>query len=68
MTPLSPWLAPPRRLLVAFVLLLLVPAIAVVWLDRSRRLSEQREVAVNRATSTLELRLTPARPSNPCRH
>ena len=64
MRRLRRWLAPPRRLLLSFVLLLLLPATAVVWLglrlmqqDRdleSRQLLERRGVAADRASAALD--------------
>src|SRR5687767_142512 len=62
-TPLA-WRATPRRLIVSFVFVLLVPATAVVWLgvrlveqDRalaSRQLRERRESAADRLIAGLE--------------
>ena len=68
MTHFHRWLDGPRRLLVSFTLLLLVPGAAVVWLglrlleqDRAieaRQLLERREVAADRLVSGLEQALS----------
>ena len=68
MRHLRRWLAPPRRLLLAFVLLLLLPATAVVLLglrmirqDRdleSRQLVERRTAAADRVAAALQQSLS----------
>ena len=68
MTVFHRWLDGPKRLLVSFTLLLLVPAAAVVWLglrlldqDRAieaRQLLERREAAADRLVSGLEQALS----------
>ena len=68
MPALRSWLTAPRRLMLSFVILLLAPAMAVVWMgvrlveqDRaleSRRLRERRESASDRLVAGLEQALS----------